>query len=217
MVHRRQQPVRRGGQDRAGPQVAIGAGASLFAAGGLAARRLSAAGRLLAGGRLFVAGGGGVVPGVPQPGERQRLGLAGGDVDRLLLVAFAHVLPLVEPVDRDDAPPPGEPALPGFLLAHGLGAQVDHPGTAEASLAHLGTSPQRSLRSWRAPSALATITRMSLAGVTFQLGWWPSTPTGSAWNCSPSSDGWVEELKRPHMPATVAATPDNPVVPGPAL
>src|SRR6266508_5483267 len=80
---------------------------------------------------------------------------------------------------------------------------------ALGSLAQRGTSPQRNARRVRAPSLPATTTRMSLAGATFQLGWRPSTPTGSAWNRSASSDGWVAALKRPHMPGTVPAAADK--------
>src|ERR687897_2922361 len=68
------------------------------------------------------------------------------------------------------------------------------------SLAQRGTSPQRRARSCRAPSAEAVTTRMSLAGATFQLGSWPSTPRGSARNCSSRNCSWLVELNRPHMP-----------------
>src|SRR4029453_11444468 len=68
------------------------------------------------------------------------------------------------------------------------------------SLAQRGTSPQRRARSCRAPSSEAVTTRMSGAGATFQLGWWPSTPRGSARNCSRRNWSWLVELNRPHMP-----------------
>src|SRR5215212_2494480 len=68
------------------------------------------------------------------------------------------------------------------------------------SLAQRGTRPHLSSRSCRAPSGEAVTTRMSLAGATFQLAWWPSTPRGSARNCSSRNWSWLVELKRPHMP-----------------
>src|SRR5215213_7963636 len=68
------------------------------------------------------------------------------------------------------------------------------------SLAQRGTRPHLSSRSCRAPSGEAVTTRMSLAGATFQLGWWPSTPRGSARNCSSRNWSWLVELNRPHMP-----------------
>src|SRR5829696_8770791 len=68
------------------------------------------------------------------------------------------------------------------------------------SLAQRGTRPHLSSRSCRAPSVEAVTTRMSLAGATFQLGWWPSTPRGSARNCSSRNWSWLVELNRPHMP-----------------
>src|SRR4029450_8573713 len=67
------------------------------------------------------------------------------------------------------------------------------------SLAQRGTSPQRSARSWRAPSGEAVTTRMSLAGATFQLGGWASNPSGSARNCSSRNWSWLVELNRPHL------------------
>src|SRR4029450_5168894 len=67
------------------------------------------------------------------------------------------------------------------------------------SLAQRGTRPQRSSRSCRAPSSEAVTTRMSVAGPPFQLGVWPSTPSGSARNCSSRNWSWLVELKRPHM------------------
>src|SRR4029453_4933068 len=67
------------------------------------------------------------------------------------------------------------------------------------SLAQRGTRPHLSSRSCRAPSGEAVTTRMSLAGATFQLGWWPSTPRGSARNCSSRNWSWLVELNRPHM------------------
>src|SRR4029453_7961161 len=62
-----------------------------------------------------------------------------------------------------------------------------------------GTRPHLSSGSWRAPSGEAVTTRISLAGATFQLGWWPSTPRGSARNCSSRNWSWLVELNRPHM------------------
>jgi hypothetical protein len=41
---------------------------------------------------------------------------------------------------------------------------------------------------------------MSLVGATFQLGWWSSTPLGSARNRSSRNESWVEELNLPHIP-----------------
>src|SRR5512132_451638 len=83
------------------------------------------------------------------------------------------------------------------------------------SLAQRGTSPHFRARSWRAPSGEAVTTRMSLAGATFQLGWWPSTPSGSARNCSSRNWSWLVELNRPHMdpPYPTVRTAERP---GPA-
>ena len=52
-----------------------------------------------------------VVPGLPQPRERERLTVAATDEPRLLRgfgFPALDLLPLVEAVGRDDAPPPLE-------------------------------------------------------------------------------------------------------------
>src|SRR4029453_10606905 len=77
------------------------------------------------------------------------------------------------------------------------------------SLAQRGTRPHLSSRSCRAPSGEAVTTRMSLAGATFQLGWWPSTPRGSARNCSSRNWSWLGGGNRPALPPPFPDRPDR--------
>src|SRR5215211_6120443 len=109
VVDRLHQVVGRGGQDGAGPQL-------------VAVAVLALAVALV----LLVLAGRRVAPGRPQPGQGQRAEVAGGDVEGLLALALALVLPLVEAVDGDDAALAGQGALPALFLAHRLGPEVDH-------------------------------------------------------------------------------------------